>query len=84
MNNWTFGKTMEHVRKHKDIKLVTIEARKNYLDSEPSYHTKKYSPENLLAIEMKKIQMLMNKSAYLGLSVLEIKIAMYEFRYDHL
>ena len=55
VNNWVFGKTMENVRKHRDIKLVTTESRKNYLDSKPNYHTKKCFSENLLAIEMKKI-----------------------------
>ena len=46
---------MENVRKHRDIKLVTTESRKNYLDSKPNYHTKKCFSENLLALEMKKI-----------------------------
>ena len=72
-------KTMENVRKHRDINLVTTEARRNYLASEPNYYIKKFF-ENLLAIEMKKTQMLMNKLAYLGLSRLEIsKIVMYGF-----
>ena len=41
MNNAGFGKTMGNVRKHKDIKLATTEARRNYLVSEPNYHTRK-------------------------------------------
>ena len=41
MNNAAFGKTIKNVRKHRDIKLVTTEARRNYLVSEPNYHTKK-------------------------------------------
>ena len=54
MNNAVFGKTMENVRKHRDIKLVTTERRRNYLVSEPNYHTTKFFKETLLAIEMKK------------------------------
>ena len=54
MNNSVFGKTMENVRKHRDIKLVTTDKRRNQLVSEPNYHTTKYFSENLIAIEMKK------------------------------
>ena len=54
MNNGVFGKTMENVRKHRDIKLVTTKRRRNFLVSEPNYHTKKFFTENLLATEMKK------------------------------
>ena len=54
MNNSVFGKTMENVRKHRDIKLVTTERKRNYLVSEPNYHTTKLFREHLLAIEMKK------------------------------
>ena len=56
MNNAVFGKTMENVRKHRDIKLATTERRRNYLVLEPSNHTKKFFTENLLAIEMKKAE----------------------------
>ena len=54
MNNAVFRKTMENVRRHRDIKLVTTDKRRNQLVSEPSYHTPKYSSENVIAIEMKK------------------------------
>ena len=71
---------MENVTKYKDIKLVTTDKRRNQLVSEPNYHTKKYFPEDLLAIEMKKIKVKMSKPIYLGFSVLEIsKTLMYEF-----
>ena len=56
MNHAVFGKTMENVRKCKDIKLVTRERRRNYLVSRPNYHTKKFFAESLLAIELKKLK----------------------------
>ena len=84
MNNAVFGKTMENVRKHRDIKLVTTDKRRNQLASEPNYHTTKYFSENLLAIEMKKTKVNMNKPVYLGMSILHIsKTLMYEFWYDY-
>ena len=68
------------VRKHSDIKLVTTERRRNYLVLEPNYHTTKFFTGNLLAIEIRKTEILMNKPIYLGLSILELsKILMYEF-----
>ena len=81
MNNAVFGKTMENVRKHRDIKLVTTDKRRNQLVSEPNYHTTKYFSENLMAIEMKKkTKVKMNKLIYLGMSILDIsKTLMYEF-----
>ena len=72
MNNSVFGKTMKNVRKHRDIKLVTTDKRRNQLVSEPNCHTTKQFSENLLAIEMKKIKVKMNKPVYVGLPVLEI------------
>ena len=84
MINAVFRKTIENVRKNRDIKLVKTKRRKNYLVSEPNYHTIKLFTENLLAIEMKKIKILMNKSVCLGLSILELsKISMYNFRYNY-
>ena len=65
-------KTMEKVRKHRYIKLVTTSKRRNYLVSELNYHTTKWFSENLLAIEMKKIKVKMNKPVYIGLSITEI------------
>ena len=59
MNNAVFGKTMENVRKHRDIKLVTTDKRRNQLASEPNYHTQRYFSENLMAIEMKKTKIKM-------------------------
>ena len=54
INNAVFRKTMGNMRKHRDIKLVTTERRRNYLVSEPSYHTTDFFTENLSAIKMKQ------------------------------
>ena len=54
MNNAVYGKTMENVRKHRIIKLVNNDKKRNKLVSEPNYHTTKWFSENSLAIEMKK------------------------------
>ena len=72
------------MRKHRDIKLITTERKRNYLVSESNYHTTKSFTENLLAIEMRKTETLMNKPIYLGLTILHlIKTVMYEFWYDY-
>ena len=85
MNNAGFGKTMENVRKHRDIKLVTTDKRRNQLASEPNYHTTKYFSENLIAIEMKKTKVKINKLIYLSMSILDIsKTLMYKFWYDYI
>ena len=85
MNNAVFGKTMENVRKDRDIKLVTTDKRRNQLSSELNYHTAKYLSENLLAIEMKKTKVKMNKLVYLGMSIWDIsKMLMYELWYDYI
>ena len=70
--------------KHRDIKLVTTKRRRNYLVSEPNYHTTMFSKEYLLAIKIKKPQILKNKPVYLGLEILELsKIIICEFWYDY-
>ena len=80
MNNPVFGKGIEKMRKHRDMKLVTTERRRNYLVSEPNFHTTKFFTENLLAIELKKTEILINKPVHLGLSIIVlIKIFMSEF-----
>ena len=84
INNAVFGKTMENVRKLRNIKLVRNDNKRNKLVSEPNYHTMKLTDEELAIIEMKKTRVQMNKPIYLGLSTLEISnITMYEFWYDY-
>ena len=84
MNNAVFGKTMENARKHRDIKLVKTDKKRNKLVSEPNFHTMKLIDNNLAIIEMRKVKVKMNKPIYLGLSILDIsKITMYESWYDY-
>ena len=53
INNSVFRKTMKNVRKHRDVKWVTTDRRRNQLVSEPNYHTTKWFSEGLVAIEIK-------------------------------
>ena len=54
MNNSVFVKTMENIRNHRDIKLVTSDKRRKRLVSEPNYHSHKKFSDHLMAIEMRK------------------------------
>ena len=74
MNNAGFRKNMESFRKHKDIKFEkkNNKKRRNYLVSQPNYDTIKLFADTLLGIKMKNYQILINKSVYLGLSILEL------------
>ena len=67
MNNSVFGKTMENIRKNRDIKLVATDKKRSKLASEPNYHTVNLISEDLPIIEMKKTKVKMNKPIYLGL-----------------
>ena len=85
MNNSVFGKTMENVRNHRDIRLVTTDKRRSILASEPNYHSTKYISKDLLIMEMKKTEVKMNKPVYLGQAILDIsKTLMYEFWHSYI
>ena len=76
---------MKNVRSYRDIKLVITNKRRNQLVSEPNYNSTKYFSEDLVAIEMNKTSIKMNKPIYLGQSILDIsKTLMYEFWYGYL
>ena len=84
MNNFVFGKTIENVRNHRDIKLVRSNKRRKRLVSEPNYHSCKKFSDHSMAIEMKETRVKMNKPLYLGMSILDIgKTLMYKFWYDY-
>ena len=85
LNNSFYGKTMENVRKHRDIRLINTENKRSKLASEPNYYSTKHISENLLIMEMKKRDVYMNKPIYLGQAILDYsKILMHEFWYDYL
>ena len=85
MNNAVFGKTMENIRKHRNIKLVTT--REAYLKTvmKPNFKSGVLFGENLMGCEMGKIKVVMKKPVYLGQAILDLsKIIMYEFHYDYM
>ena len=85
MNNSVFGKTMENVRNHRDIKLFTTNAKRRKYVLEPNFITSKCFSKDLMAIEMRKTKVMMNKPVYLGQAILDIsKTLMYEFYYDYI
>ena len=85
MNSSVFGKTMENVRNHWDIKLLITDKRRKRLVSEPNHYWHKKCLEHLMEIEMKKIRVKMIKPLHLGMSILDIsKTLMYEFWYDYI
>ena len=79
MNNSVFGKTMENVRNHRDIKIATTDKRRSILASKPNYHSTKHISKDLLIMEMKKVEVKMNKPIYLGQAILYLsKTLMYD------
>ena len=85
MNNSVFGKTMENIRKHRNIKLVTTEEKYLCTVMKPNFKSGVLFGENLMGCEMGKIKVVMNKPVYLGQVILDLsKIVMYEFHYDYM
>ena len=85
MNNSVFGKTMENIRKHKNIKLVNNE--EEYLKNvmKPNFKSGTLLGPDLMNCEMGKVRVVMNKPVYLGQAILDLsKTKMYEFHYDYI
>ena len=83
MNNSVFGKTMENIRKHRDIKLVNNREAYLTVDMKPNFKSGTPFGPNLMGCEMGKIKVVMNKPVYIGQAILDLsKIVMYEFHYD--
>ena len=85
INNSVFGKTMENIRKHRNIKLVTTEEKYLCTVMKPNFKSGVLFGENLMGCEMGKIKVVMNKLVYLGQAILDLsKIILYEFHYDYM
>ena len=85
MNNSVFGKTVENIRKHRNIKLVTTEEKYLHTVMKPNFKSGVLFSENLMGCEMGKIKVIMKKPVYLGRAILDLsKIVMYEFHYDYM
>ena len=85
MNNSVFGKTMENIRKHRNMKLVNNE--EEYLKNvmKPNFKSGTLLGPNLIGCEMGKVKVVMNKPVYLGQAILDLsKTIMYEFHYDYM
>ncbi|KMQ85714.1 hypothetical protein RF55_15565, partial [Lasius niger] len=88
MNNAVFGKTMENVRNHVDVKLLTkwdgrygAEA----MIAKPNFHSRSVFAENLIAVELRKLEVKFNKPIYVGMCILDIsKVCLYEFHYEYM
>ena len=85
MNNAVFGKTMENIRKHWIIKLVSDEDKFLKTVMKPNFKSSILFGENLMGCEMGKIKVVMNKPVYLGQAILDLsKLVMYEFHYGYM
>ena len=85
MNNSIFGKTMEHLRKRVDVRLVTDEKKLDKLTAKPIYVGSKIFNENLMAVHKVKETLTLNRPAYVGMCILDVsKILMYDFHYNYI
>ena len=85
MNNAVFGKMMENIRNHRNIKLVSTKEKFLKTVKKPNFKSSVLFGENLMGCEMGKVKVVMNKPVYLGQSILDLsKLVMYEFYYDYM
>ena len=85
MNNSVFGKTMENIRNHKDMKLATNEQKYLKYVMKPNFKDSVKFSDHLIGVEMGKTEITVNKPVYLGQAILDLsKTLMYEFHYDYM
>ncbi|XP_011705571.1 PREDICTED: uncharacterized protein LOC105460774, partial [Wasmannia auropunctata] len=87
MNNAVFGKTMETVRKHVDVRLATTwEGRHGAeaLIAKPNFHSRSVFAENVIAVELRKLKVQFYK-IYVGMCILDVsKVCLYEFHHEYM
>ena len=85
MNNSVFGRTMENIRNHKDMKLVISDKKYQKYVMKPNFKDEYPFSKELFAVEMGKRKIKMNKPVYLEQVILDLsKTLMYEFHYDYM
>ena len=83
LNNACFGKTIENVRKRRNIKVVTNQDTFLTLVAKPSFESFKLFNDNICAVELRKTSVTLDKPSYVGMAILDIsKLTMYRFHYD--
>lgn len=89
MNNSYFGKTIEDVEKRNNVRLLTRwdQDRNRFGAShyinKPNFHSSSVFEENLVAIQMNRVEIFYDKPIYIGFCVLELsKMIMYNFHYN--
>ena len=84
MTNSVFGKTMENIRNHVNIELVSSNDRVGKLCCNPAFlRMQKFPETEILAVHLRKTTIVHSKSIYLGMSILDIsKTWMYRFYYN--
>ena len=85
MNNNVFGKTMENISNHKNMKLVIIKQKYEKYVMKPNFKDGRPFSKDLFAVEMGKTEIKINKSVYLGQTILDLsKTLMHEFHYEYI
>jgi len=88
MNNAVFDKTMENVRNHVDVKLLTKcdgQYGAEAMIAKSNFHNRSLFAENLITVEMHKLEVKFNKLIYVSMCILDIsKVCLYEFHHEYM